>query len=184
MNKHLYRNLQGFRLAHLLWLALAIGFCLLLVFSGGSGHPPAMLLLPHTLAVWITGHLVLWGAGWLAARGRNAARAAGAGPAAWPPDLILLLVVTGIIGTAGLIQLAAVLLPAGWYPFPDHLWVYTLFAAFAHGVCFVALLLRRSWSRLLAALLCAGWALLMIWQIGEQLAHGHRVGLADWLSPS
>ena len=45
---------------------------------------------------------------------------------------------------------------------------------------FVGLLLRRPWSRPTAALLAFGWALLPVWQLAEQLVHGHRVSPAEY----
>ena len=72
------------------------------------------------------------------------------------------------------------LLLSNWYPFAGWLWPIAMVICLAHGACFVGLLLRRPWSRPTAALLAFGWALLPVWQLAEQLVHGHRVSPAEY----
>lgn len=174
---------KGFRLAHTIWALLAAGLCGLLVAGGGSGHPPAIILLPVVLAMWCAGHLILWATRRLEAKGRASIDKANGQEAngragSWPPELIIMLIGSGLAGCAGLLLLAGLVVPGGFNPFAEGLWAFTLVVASVHAVCFVALLLRRSWSRWASALLCSGWAGLVIWQLFEQIVHGH------WISPA
>jgi hypothetical protein len=76
--------------------------------------------------------------------------------------------------------LAGLVVPGGFHLFEEGLWTFTMVVSLAHAMCFVALLLRRSWSRWASALLCAGWALLVMWQLFEQIVHGHWISLAEY----
>lgn len=165
-------------LAHTIWALLGASLCVLLVAGGGSGHPPAIILLPVVLAMWCAGHLIIWGIGRLAALGRASNRKTNGEAAAWPPELIIILIGTGLAGCSGLLQLAGLVVPGGLYLIEGRLWTFTMAVSLVHAVCFVALLLRRSWSRWASALLCAGWAALALRQLYEQIVHGH------WTSPA
>ncbi len=170
----------GFGLAHTLWALLGTLICVLLVIGGGSGHPPAIILLPVVLAVWSAGHLALWGIRWLAALGRASTQKSNDEISSWPSELIIVLIGAGLASCVGLVQLAGLLVPGGYYPFGRGLWGLAMVVSLAHALCLVALLLRRSWSRWLSALLCAGWAVVMIWQLFEQISHGHRISPAEY----
>lgn len=170
----------GFRLAHVLWALLAAGICVLLVAAGGGGHPPPIIFLPVVLVVWCLGHLALWGIGRLVARGREFAGVTKSARESWPLGLIVALIGCGLVSAVGLVQLGGTLLLSNWYPFAGWLWPIAMVICLAHGACFVGLLLRRPWSRPTAALLAFGWALLPVWQLAEQLVHGHRVSPAEY----
>ena len=47
---------RPFWFAHLIWAVLGLSGCALLIFAGGEGHPPAIILLPVALVVWALGH--------------------------------------------------------------------------------------------------------------------------------
>jgi hypothetical protein len=98
----------------------------------------------------------------------------------WPPALIVVLIGAGLVSCVGLVQLGGTLLLGKWYPFKGTLWAVAMAVFLAHGTCFVGLLLRRPWSRPATAALCIGWALLVVWQISEQLGHGHRIDPANY----
>lgn len=140
-----------------------------LVFAKG-GHPPPIFLLPIVLIMWVAGHLVMWGAGWLAARGRRIASAAGTEGEPWPIGLWPVLIGTGVAALVGIFQLLMTALEGRLYPFHyGRDWAAMLAVWLIHGVCFAGLLLRQRWSRLLGAMLGLGWALVLAWQIAEHV---------------
>jgi hypothetical protein len=96
----------------------------------------------------------------MAGRRRLEARGLATG---WPPSLVLSIAGTGIVAAAGiaLIGRLAVDRDQGL-----DAWTATLLGVWLpHAVCFPALLLRRAWSRLLAAALVVGWVILMVVQL-------------------
>ena len=171
----------GFRLAHTIWALLAASLCVLLVVGGG-GHPPPIIFLPVVLVIWCLGHVALWGIRRLEARGRELTPEAKGERGSWPLGLIIALIGTGIVVCVGLVQLGGTLFLGKWYIFADTLWAIAMAVSLAHAACFVGLLLRRPWSRPATAVLSIGWALLLVWQISEQLVHGHRINLAAYVT--
>lgn len=163
------RSRKGWRVVHALWAVLAVAVSLVLVFTKG-GHPPMIVFVPIVLIMWAVGHTVVWGVGWLAARGRHIASEAGREGEPWPAGLRLALVPTGVAGLIGIFQLLMTALEGGLYPYHyASEWVMMLAVWAVHGVCFGGLLLRRRWSRPLSAMLAFGWALLLASQIVEHL---------------
>ncbi len=159
---------------------LAVSLSVLLVVAGG-GHPPPIVFLPVVLAVWGLGHTALWGIGKLAARGREAAAEAEGAKRTWPPGLLVALVGTGLVSCLGLVQVGGTLLLGELYPFAGALWVVAFAVFLARGAIFVGLLLRRSWSRPMTALLSIGWALWLVWLFSEALVLGQRIDPADYV---
>ncbi len=158
--------------AHGLWGALGLSICLLLALAGG-GHPPPIVFVPVVVAVWATGHGAIWATGRIAARGRRSREADGRVVTASPLLLKLALALTGLAGAIGLVQVVASLLLSELYPFRlPGLWVLAMAIWTAHAACFVGLLLRKRWSRLLCAALPLAWAALLAKQIVEHLASG------------
>ena len=164
---------------HIIWALLSASLCVFLVFADGSGHPPIVIFLPLVLAIWCFGHGALWrqvaGGKELAAQGKGQIDT-------WPPGLIVALIGTGIVSCVGIVQLAGTLLIGMTYPFAGSLWGVAIAVALAHGACFVGILLRRPWSRPTTAVLSIGWTLLLVWQIIEQLVHGHPINLAEYVT--
>jgi len=158
--------------AHGVWAAACVGVCLLLIFTGGRGHPPAVILLPLVLVAWAVGHCLLWGALRLAAAGqRTPADPAEAQP--WPPGLRVAVVCTAAAALLGVVQVIGTVFRGNWYPFNEPgLWSALLLVWFIHAVCFAALLLRRRSSRLLSAALAFGWAALLGLQVVEHFRRG------------
>ena len=165
---------------HTIWALLGAFLCVLFVVGGGGGHPPAIILLPLVFAMWCTGHIILWGIRRLAATGKASVQKSNGDVCSWPPELIIILIGTGLVGCAGLLQLAGLLVPGGFDLFEEGLWAFTMVVSLLHVMCFVALLLRRSWSRWASALLCMGWALLVMRQLIEQIVHGHWISLGEY----
>ena len=167
-------------LPHILWALLCVCLCAWLIVEGDSGHPPAIILLPVVLVIWCAGHFILWGVRWLAAKGRASLLGSDGVTSSWPPELIVMLFVSGAVGLGGLFQLAGFIVPGGFTLFGKGHWGLSLAVSFAHSVCFVALLLRRPASLLVCALICAGWATLLLRQYLEQIVNGHRISLTEY----
>jgi hypothetical protein len=175
-------NRRGRRVAHAVWAILALAASVALVYGGRRGHPPGIVLLPLLLLVWAVGHVAIWVVGWLAVKGERLARGAEGAGRSWPLGLRLALAGTGVAAAVGTLQVVVTGSQGRLYPYPDRsLWTIMLVIWAVHGACFVGLLLRRPWSRVLSTLLAFAWALLMASQVAEQLARGNVVDPAVWL---
>lgn len=168
------------RVMHLVWAALALSVSLVVIFGGG-GHPPPVVFLPLVVAIWIAGHVVIWGITALAARGQGRGHEAQAN-GRWPATLRLALALTGIGACLGMLQVIATLVLDRMYPYPDaNLWALMFGVWLVHGAGLVGLLLRRAWSGVVCATLAFGWALLAGWQIADHVLRGHRVEVMGML---
>lgn len=169
------RKSRGPLIAHWLWGLLAVSMCALLVLSRG-GHPPAIVFLPLVGIVWAAGHVAIWVAGRIAARGRRIASRTGHGAEKWPAGLVAVLVLTGFASGVGIVQLvvsAALreLYPAG----APGIWGLMVSIWIVHGACFAGVLLRKRWSRYLSTALALGWAALLVRQIIDYLMYSRRI---------
>ena len=172
---------RGRRVAHSLWAAVAASVSLLLVFGGG-GHPPPIIFLPLVIVVWVAGHFTIWGAGWLAGKGQRLAGENEGRGKSWPVGLRLALIGTGVAAAIGLLQIIVTGYQRKMYPFHDvTLWMIMMAVWLVHGACFVGLLLRQPWSRLVSVMLALAWALLAAAQIVEHLVRGYRVDITELL---
>ena len=169
------------RVAHALWAGIAVSVSLLLVF-GGRGHPPPIIFLPLVIVVWVVGHFTVWGVEWLAAKGQRLASENEGRNKSWPVGLRLALIGTGVAASIGLLQIIVTGYQGKMYPFHDvTLWMIMMAIWLVHGACFVGLLLRRPWSRLVSVMLALAWSLLSASQIAEHLARGYSVDIAELL---
>jgi hypothetical protein len=158
-------------LVHAAWAALALIVCLYLILTDQSGHPPPIFLVPYVLVAWVVGHGLIWSVQHLATRGRRMAARIATESQPWPVGLRLALVGTGAVALVGIVQVVGTVLEGRWYPYRyAGLWVVMLLVCLVHAACFAGLLLRRRWSRLLSAMMAVGWAMMLGWQIAEQLA--------------
>jgi hypothetical protein len=139
------------------------------------------MFVPVVSAVWVAGHIALWGVRRLAVKGKVSTSAAEGEAQPWPPALRIALLGTGAASSVGLLQLVASVVLGKRYPFPGALWTVTMIIWIAHGACFAGLLLRRQWSRWAAAMLSLGWALLLAWRILEHVLRGYRIHSAEFL---
>lgn len=169
-----------FRWAHILWALLAGVACALLIVGGG-GHPPPIIFVPVVGVVWVTGHIALWGVRWLVIKGRVLGADAEGQARSWPPGLIIALIGTGAASSLGVLQLVITVFLRERFPFRDAFWTIMMIAWLAHGTCFSGLLLRRAWSQWTSAMLCLGWALLLVWQILEAMLRRSRVNPVEFL---
>ena len=158
---------------HGAWATVAVVICLLMILFGSKGHPPAAIFLPLVILVWVAGHAAIWGITWLLARGRGSGRKTSHDTGSWPISLRIAAVATGIVTSAGLFQLVMSGALGKLYPYHyAGLWTTMLVVKLVHALCFAGLLLRKTWSRPLGALLAVGWATLLVLQIAEHLSRG------------
>lgn len=155
--------------SHFVWAVIGTAVCI--VLAQGGGHPPGIILIPPALVVWIAGHGVLWAIRRLVLTGRVFAAGSGNQRAPWPIVLIVVLLGTGVASSVGLIQLVGTIVDGRQYLFRGEMWTVTMVIWSLHGLCFVALLLRRPLARWVTALLSSGWAALFAWQLFD---HFHR----------
>jgi hypothetical protein len=154
------------RAAHWAWAVMAIGIAAALSLAPQRGHPPPLALVPLVAIAWPVGHALIWAVGRLAARGRRGVEGRDQVVTQWPAWIVVAVVGTGIVSLAGVVQLLGSLLQGRWYPYAGPvLWSAMLLASLVHGACFVALLLRKPWSRHLSALLALGWAVVLLAQL-------------------
>ena len=149
------------RVLHAVWAVAGLAVSGWL-FTLRGGHPPGIIFLPIALAAWGLGHFFLWGSGRLAEAGVRRFEARGIATA-WPPALLLAIAGTGVVAIGGLALVGRLVIDSDaaldvWNSILLGVWL-------PHAVCFPALLLRRGWSRWLAAALAAGWAVLLVTQI-------------------
>jgi hypothetical protein len=163
------------RIAHFVWAAACFVVSLLLVLTGRTGHPPAVILLPLVFVAWAVGHGLIWGAQRLAAAGSGRGAASATGEP-WPLGLRVAAVGTAVAALVGVVQVVGSVFTGSWYPFRQAgEWAAMLLVWLAHAACFAALLLRRRWSRPLSAALAFAWAALL----GVQIAEHFRSSSAD-----
>jgi hypothetical protein len=159
------------RAAHAIWAAIAIIASIIMIFSKQRGHPPIIAFVPLVWIFWVVGHFVIWFVHWLVARGKRITNESGGERKPLPIALWIALLGTGIPALIGIFQLLMTALGSRWYPFGYfELWGVMLAVWILHGVCFVGILLRRRWTRLLSSILAFGWSLLLASQIFEQLS--------------
>lgn len=164
-----------FKWVHASWAALGLGASLVLIFAGGEGHPPAIVLLPLALVIWVVGHVALLAIAWLVLRGAPAEVM----PGRWPAGVIIALIGTGVVGSLGVVQVVVTLVLGDWYPFQGALWFIALGVALVHAAAFVGTLLRRAWARATAAGVSFGWAFLLSRQIVDHLTSAYRINVAE-----
>jgi len=156
-----------------IWATLGLVASAFLILAGG-GHPPPFAFIPIVAAIWLAGHLALIAARRLAVRGATAGA-----QTRWPPSLIVALIASGCISFLGIGPLVVSAMQRRPYPFHyGSLWLLTMTIWAVHVTCLAGLLLRKGWSRRLAAFLSLAWAALLAWQIIDHLWYRRPI---DWV---
>ena len=166
---HLQRT---FRWLRRIWATLGLVASAFLILAGG-GHPPLFVFIPIVAAIWLVGHLALIAARRLAVRGATAGA-----QTRWPPSLAVALVASGCVSFLGIGPLVVSAMQRHPYPFHGSLWLLTMTIWAVHVTCLAGLLLRKGWSRKLAAFLSLAWAALLAWQIIDHLRYRRPI---DWV---
>ena len=166
-----------FRILHIVWAILGVIACVILVTSKG-GHPPAIILLPIALIFWVVGHVLLWIISKLFARGKKLEIRTKSDVNKWPFSLIILAVFLGgvfVFGSMAIILL--IVLENDWLsdmPAILALWL-------PPSVCFIGILLHKSWSRALAGWGFIGVAMIILYQLVESALRNSTASVTEWV---
>jgi len=168
-----------FRSLHIVWAIIGISVVLILANST-KGHPPGIVFVPIALAIWVAGHAFLWLCHVLAKRGKNLAENREHASGEWPLTLVILAFVFGgifIFGifTIGLRSLFGDNNSQNNLPYMLLLWL-------PPSICFMGIMLRQSWSRLLASGIFFAAAIFLLYRMIQRLGHAPQyVPALDWV---
>ena len=167
-----------FRLLHIVWLIIGVSITVMLVTST-KGHPPGIIFAPIAVALWMAGHVLLWFSHKLAIQGNNLAEKRDDAGGKWPLTLIFLAFIFGCVFIFGLFGITAkVLFEQNWQSkLPIFLVIWL-----PPSICFIGILLRQAWSRILASGGFIVVALFLLYQMIESLAHSNRYSALDWIT--
>ncbi len=166
-----------FRILHIVWAILGVIACVIFITSKG-GHPPAIVLLPIALIFWVVGHVLLWIISKLFARGKKSEVRTKSDVKKWPLFLIILAVFLGgvfIFGSMAIILL--IVLENDWLsdmPAILALWL-------PPSLCFIGILLHKSWSRVLAGWGFIGVAMIILYQLVESTLRNSTASVTEWV---
>ena len=151
--------------------------CVILVTSKG-GHPPAIILLPIALIFWVVGHVLLWIISKLLARSKKLEVHTKGDVKKWPLSLIILSVFFGgvfVFGSMAIILLIVL----------ENEWLSDMPAILAlwlpPSVCFIGILLHKSWSRVLAGWGFIGVAMIILYQLVESVLRNSAASVTEWV---
>ena len=169
-----------FRSLNIIWAIIGISATVILVTST-QGHPPGIVFAPIAVGIWIIGHVLLWVSRKLAVRGNQLANTKDTIESDWPITLILLALLFGavfvrVIGFFGIVL--KVMFEHNWQsklPIMLLIWL-------PPSICFVGILLRQSWSRILAGSGFVIVAMFLLYQMIESLMQGSQHAVFDWLA--
>lgn len=165
-----------FLFLHLAWAAAGIFGTVMVIMSKG-GHPPALVLLPAVVGVWLLGHVFIWISQWIVRRSAKSIFADQPTRQRWPPSVVLMIIAMGLSCFATLI-IGGVLLYKGS---PHGEGIMFLVAAAILGLLFAGLLARKNWSRLIVIILLVSLATWLVLEMGQSIMKGYQQPLNDWL---
>ena len=166
-----------FLLLNIIWAIVGISVVVILGTST-KGHPPGIVFAPIALVLWIIGHVLLWLIHKLAIRGNKQADTKSSAESDWPITLVLLAIFFGIIFVFGFFGIALkVMFEHNWQsklPIMLIIWL-------PPSLCFVGILLRQSWSRIMAGSGFIIVAMFLLYQMIESQMQSQRHTALDWL---
>jgi hypothetical protein len=164
-----------FRIPHIVWAILGVITCVILITSKG-GHPPAIILLPIALIFWIVGHLLLWIISKLFVRGKRLEVQAESDVKKWPLSLIILAVFSGGVFVFGAMPIILqIMFENDWLsdmPIMFALWL-------PPSLCFIGILLQKSWSQILAGWGFVGVAMIILYQLIESALRNNITSVTE-----
>lgn len=166
---------KHFRWLHIGWAILGSVACALL--ATGKGHPPGFVFVPIAVLVWLVGHALLWLSRKLAVRGKYLRDDSGVATEKWPPALIFVAFVCGIVSIFGLFGIAWLIIDGKRLHdllIPLAVWVPS-------SLCFFGILLRRDWSRILAGGGLILMAAILLYEMIASFTRGYRNSPTEWL---
>ena len=165
-----------FLFLHLAWAAAGVFGTVMVIMSKG-GHPPALVLLPAVLGIWLLGHVFIWISQWIIKRSAKSIFADQPTRQRWPPSVVLVIITMGLACFASLI-IGGVLLYKGS---PHGEGVLFLIIGAVSAILFAGLLARKNWSRLITIILLITHATWLVLEMGQSLHKGYQHPLNDWL---
>ncbi len=165
-----------FRWLHVAWAIIGVSVCILLSTAKG-GHPPGLVFVPIAAVIWLAGHVLLWVSRKLAIRGKELADNRSAASGKWPPTIILLAFIFGIVFIAGLFAIVwQVLFERDWLrelAMPLAAWILS-------SLCFFGILLRQDWSRILAGSGLVVLAAILLYEMVASFMRGYQNSTTEW----
>lgn len=165
-----------FRWLHIVWALIGASVCILLATAKG-GHPPAIVLVPVAAAIWLAGHVLFWLSRKLAIRGKLRADKRIPASGSWPPIIILLALLFGLIFIFGLFGIA-------WQVLSERDWLRELAVPLTvwipSSLCFFGILLRQDWSRILAGSGFIVVAAILLLQMIASYMRDYRNSMTEW----
>ena len=148
-----------------------------LFVTAKGGHPPGLVFVPVVVAIWLAGHVFLSGSHKLAIRGKYLAEVKNTSSGKWPPAIIFLIFIFGLIFFFGLFGILWLLLSQrDWLrglAIPLAVWIPS-------SLCFFGIVLRRDWSRLLAGGGFIVLAMILLYEMIASFMRGYRNSSVEW----
>ncbi len=175
MNTDYLKNI--FRWLHIAWAIIGASICILLATAKG-GHPPGLVFIPVAAVIWLAGHVLLWVSRKLAIRGKDLADNRNVASGKWPPTIILLVFIFGVIFIVGLSGIVwQVLFERDWLrelAIPLTVWIPS-------SLCFFGILLRQDWSRILAGSGFIVVAVILLYEMIASFVRGYQNSTTEWV---
>jgi len=166
-----------FRWLHIVWAIIGASICILLATATG-GHPPGLVFVPIAAAIWLAGHILLWVSHKLAIRGENLADNRNIASGKWPPTIILLVFLSGIVFIFGLSGIV-------WQVLSERNWLHELAMPLTvwipSSLCFFGILLRQDWSRILAGSGFIVVAVMLLYEMIASFMRGYLNSTTEWV---
>ena len=167
-----------FRLLNVIWAIVGISVTVILVMST-KGHPPGIVFAPIAVVIWIIGHALFWLICKLVVRGNQKTATKSSVRTDWPITLVLLALLFGTVCVFGFFGIVLqIMFEHNWQnklPIMILIWL-------PPSICFVGILLRQSWSRIMAGSVFIIVAIFLLYQMIESLIQNQRHTVLDWLS--
>lgn len=164
-----------FRWLHVVWAL--IGCTVSILLASAKGHPPGLAFVPIVLAIWLTGHGVLWLSRRLATKGKYGRT--DVVNDRWPLLLIMFVCLFGMVFIFGIFGF-------GWHIFSGQRWRLEMFLLLVFWICsslcFFGILLRRNWARILTGAVFAALAAMLLSEMVASFIRGYKNTAAEWLT--
>lgn len=167
------------RFLHIIWVIAAIAVSVMIVQSKGS-HPPALVLLPVMVGVWLLGHIILWISQWVVRRSSKSIFADQTMRQRWPPAVVLVTVSLGLTCFASTIIAIILYIRNNTQ---DQVVALAVLAAIS-ALLFIGLLMRKNWARLMVIVLLLGTAAWVAMEMGQAIWKAYNHPANDWLIAS
>jgi hypothetical protein len=166
-----------FRILHIVSAVVSLLACVVLATSKG-GLPPAIILLNIALIFWLLGHLLLWIISKIFGQGRKLKTDAETDFKKWPLSLLILIVLLGGVFIFGAIAIILLIVLENDC-LSDMLTILAIWLP--PSLCFIGILLRKPWSRVLAGGGFIALAMFVCYQIAESAMGTRTNSITEWI---